>query len=114
MNPQYTQVIFFIAIIAVFWFIGIRPQQQRAKQQREMVARLTVGDEVVTFSGIFGTVVAIGDRLRLASADGSQFEVARQAIADVVTASTDEDAPESEGSDADAEPRSEQEPEVGA
>jgi preprotein translocase subunit YajC len=45
----------------LFYFLLIRPQQRRARQQRELVNAIEVGDEVMTASGMFGTVVDIDD-----------------------------------------------------
>ena len=50
-----------IAIFAVFYFLLIRPQQKEAKLQQELLAGLRKGDEVVTSSGIFGTVWEVQD-----------------------------------------------------
>lgn len=50
-----------ILIIVVFYFMLIRPQQKRAKQHKEMLASLRVGDKVVTNSGFFGTIVEMKD-----------------------------------------------------
>jgi len=72
-------------MLAAVWFLLIRPQQQRQKQQAQMLSQLEVGAEIVTIGGIFGTIVELGeDRVRIAVVDGSQLEIARQAIRTVV------------------------------
>lgn len=72
------------AILALFWFMVMRPQQRR---QREVVAlqnSIEVGQRVMMSSGIFGTVVSVtDDRARLEVAPGTQIEIARAAIAKV-------------------------------
>jgi len=79
----------FVMIVAA-WFLLVRPQQQRAKQQAEMLSQLQPGSEIVTIGGIFGTVVEVGDeRVRIAVVDGSELEIARQAVR-TVTAPADE------------------------
>jgi preprotein translocase subunit YajC len=84
---QYTQWIFFAVVIVGFYLLLVRPQQQQAKRQREMVASLSPGDEVVTIGGIYGTVVSAGDdRIRMALADGSELEIAPRAVSAVVPA----------------------------
>lgn len=88
---QYSNLIFIVAIVAVFYFMLIRPQQQRAKQQRDMLGNLKAGDEIVTIGGIFATVVAVGDRVRVKVADGSELELAKQAIGSVVSVADDSD-----------------------
>lgn len=73
-----------LGLIALFWFMVIRPQQRR---QREVVAlqkSVEVGQRVMMSSGIFGTVVSLtDDRARLEVAPGTHVEIARAAIAKV-------------------------------
>jgi preprotein translocase subunit YajC len=70
-----------IAILGVMWFVLLRPQQQRVKQHRNFVASVQVGDEVVTTSGLFGTVTALDDdRARLRVAPDVEVTIARLAI----------------------------------
>jgi len=45
----------------VFYFLLIRPQTKRAKEHREMVAKLSAGDEIVTTGGILGRISEIGE-----------------------------------------------------
>ncbi len=45
-----------IALIAVFYFLILRPQSKRAKEHKAMIAALQRGDEVVTIGGEVGTV----------------------------------------------------------
>ncbi len=51
----------FIAIFAIFYLLVIRPQQKKAKAHRELLASLSKGDQVVTDSGIFGTIQKLAD-----------------------------------------------------
>lgn len=73
-----------VAILALFWFMVMRPQQRR---QREVVAlqnSLEAGQRVMMSSGIFGTVVTVSDdRVTLEIAAGTRIEVARAAIAKI-------------------------------
>ena len=50
-----------ILIFVLFYFLLIRPQQNRAKKHKQLVASLTVGDEVVTNGGIVGQVKVLQD-----------------------------------------------------
>ena len=50
-----------ILMIAVFWFLLIRPQRKRDKEKRAMLDALKVGDKVVTIGGICGKVSKIKD-----------------------------------------------------
>ncbi|RJX33573.1 MAG: preprotein translocase subunit YajC [Oxalobacter sp.] len=53
----------FILIIVVFYFLMFRPQQQRAKRQREMLEALSVGNEVLTAGGIMGKIVDVSSTI---------------------------------------------------
>jgi preprotein translocase subunit YajC len=49
-------------LLAVFYFLLIRPQNKRAKEQREMLSKVSSGDEVATSGGILGKVVEVNDQ----------------------------------------------------
>ncbi len=49
-------------ILAVFYFMMIRPQQKQAQKQREMLAGLKKGDTVLTQSGFYGRIVTVGEK----------------------------------------------------
>ncbi len=53
-----------VLIFVVFYFLLIRPQTKRAKEHREMVAKLAPGDEIVTNGGILGRITEVGEQLR--------------------------------------------------
>ncbi len=59
-----------VMIFAVFWFLLIRPQQQKAKETRNTLAALKRGDRVVTGGGILGTVQKVS---MVADKDGKQI-----------------------------------------
>jgi len=50
-----------LVLFAVFYFMLIRPQMKRAKDQRNMISALAKGDEVVTNGGVAGRIDDIGD-----------------------------------------------------
>ena len=52
-----------VAIFVVFYFLMIRPQQKRMKEQQTMLSQLKQGDEVVTNSGILGTITGITEKI---------------------------------------------------
>jgi preprotein translocase subunit YajC len=58
-NAQYYNLIFIAAIILVFYFFMIRPQQKRQKEQKTFLDNLKVGGSVVTLGGIHGKIVSI-------------------------------------------------------
>ena len=80
-----TQVLFlYVPIFAIFYFLILRPQQQQQKKTKEMLANLKKNDEVITSSGIHGTVAIIKDKTVVLRVDeGSRIEFDREAIAAV-------------------------------
>ena len=54
-------MIFIVAIIAIFYFFMIRPQQKKAKDQKKFVEEVKKGDLVVTIGGAYGRVAEIED-----------------------------------------------------
>jgi preprotein translocase subunit YajC len=81
-NPL-LQMVPFILMIVVFYFILIRPQQKKAKQHQELLKQLKSGDRVVTGSGIIGTIISVKERsVSLRSAD-TKLEVLKSAISEV-------------------------------
>jgi preprotein translocase subunit YajC len=80
-----TQVLFlYLPIFLIFYFLILRPQRQQQKKIKEMIANLKKNDEVVTGSGIHGTVVIIKDKTVVVRVDeGCRIEFDREAIASV-------------------------------
>lgn len=76
-----TTLIYLIILIAIFYFLLIRPQQKRAKEHRELVASLKVGDKVVTVGGIHGTIKSLTeDTVSLEVVSNIRITVSRTAI----------------------------------
>jgi preprotein translocase subunit YajC len=73
-----------ILIGVVFYFLLIRPQQQRAKQQAKMLSTLKAGDKVVTSSGIIAVVISVKDKtVNLRSGD-SKMEVTKASVTEIL------------------------------
>jgi preprotein translocase subunit YajC len=73
-----------LAILGVFYFAMIRPQQKKAKDHAEMLKTVRAGDKVVTNGGIVGSVVTVKEKtLTLRSAD-SKMEVTKSAITEIL------------------------------
>jgi preprotein translocase subunit YajC len=51
-----------VLLLVVFYFLLIRPQNKRAKEQKEMLSKVAAGDEVATTGGILGKVIEVGDQ----------------------------------------------------
>ena len=76
-----------VLIFIVFYFLLIRPQQAKAKQQREMLGGVKRGDRVVTGGGIIGLVTkVIGDNeLQVELAEGVRVRIIKQTITVIIT-----------------------------
>ena len=75
----------FVAMFAIFYFLMIRPQQQRTKQLREAIDNARRGDTVVTSGGIVGRVARVKDdgELMVEIADNVQVRVIKGMISEV-------------------------------
>lgn len=70
-----------LAVLVLMWAVLILPQQRRVKAHQAFVDQLGVGDEVITTSGVFGTITALDDETAsLRIADGVEITIARLAI----------------------------------
>jgi preprotein translocase subunit YajC len=75
-----------ILIVAAVYFLLIRPQSKRKREQQSMQSSIGPGDEIVTIGGLYGTVTAIDDEtVTLEISPGVTARYARGAIARVVT-----------------------------
>lgn len=69
-------------LVGAFYLLIIRPQMQRNRQMRELMASLEVGDRVVTIGGLHGTIVDIdGAVATIRVADGVELHYEKSAIA---------------------------------
>jgi preprotein translocase subunit YajC len=94
-NPVTLMVVLF----GVFYFFLIRPQQQKAKKHREVLAALRRGDRVVTAGGMIGTISkVINDReLQVEIADGVRVRVLRGMVSEVLARTEPADDQDDEG-----------------
>lgn len=75
-----------IIILALLWLVLLRPQQKRAKNRREMLSRLEVGDEVVMSSGVYGRIASFDEQTVFVDiADNVRVKVTRDSIAERIT-----------------------------
>ena len=80
-----SNVVLFGSIIAIFYFMIIRPQQKREKERQAMLGALKKGDKVVTSGGIHGTVIGLEEKVALVQiSDNVKVKVDRSAIAMIV------------------------------
>ena len=81
-----TQILFmYVPIILIFYFLIIRPQRQQQKKIKQMLDNLKKNDEVVTTSGIHGTVAIVKEKTVVLRVDeGCRIEFDRESIALVI------------------------------
>ena len=76
----------FILIFVIMYFMVIRPQQKKAKEHREILAKLKKNDEVMTSGGIYGKVIDLKDTVvTLEVAPNVRIRVHRPQISLVIT-----------------------------
>lgn len=70
-----------ILMFAVFYFLLIRPQQKKAKAQKELLSALKQGDQVVTAAGIYGRITGLTDQIAvLEIAPQVRIKISRAAV----------------------------------
>ncbi len=73
-----------LIFIVVFYFLLIRPQTKRAKEQRALMGALAVGDEVVTSSGIIGKVIQLKESQVVINTHGTELVMQKNAIVSIL------------------------------
>ena len=93
-GADYSGIIMIVAMIAIFYFLMIRPQQKKDKEDRAMRENLEIGDEIVTIGGIVGLVVSIKEDTVVieTGSDRSKVRIAKWAVAQNITAKEKADA----------------------
>jgi preprotein translocase subunit YajC len=78
-----------LLIFVAFYFLLIRPQSKRAKEQREMLSKIVAGDEVATTGGILGKIVDVGEQfITLEVASGVNIKLQKFQVAQVLPKGT--------------------------
>ncbi|MDO8926050.1 MAG: preprotein translocase subunit YajC [Sideroxyarcus sp.] len=78
-----------VALLAVFYFLILRPQQKRAKEHKALMEALQKGDEVVTVGGVLGKVTKVGEEnVAIEVADNVVMQVQKMAIQNVLPKGT--------------------------
>jgi len=74
-----------VGMLAIFYFLLIRPQAKRQKELRKMVDALKKGDRVLTASGLYGDVAGLRDDIVVVEiADGVKVEMLKSAVTAVI------------------------------
>jgi preprotein translocase subunit YajC len=78
-----------VAFVAIFYFLLLRPQQKKAKDHQNMIAKLATGDEVVTSGGVLGRITEVGDAfVTLEVADGVRMKVQKGQVTSLMPKGT--------------------------
>lgn len=80
--------IYILIFIGLIYLVGVRPQQKRRRELESILSSLKPGDDVVTLSGIYGTVTEVedGETILLEIAEDTDIRVAKASIARKVAA----------------------------
>ena len=89
-------IIMIVAMIAIFYFLMIRPENKKKKAITEMRNSLKVGDEITTIGGVVGTICAIKDQTVVmeTGADRVRIEFTKWAISTKGTQTSQDATPE--------------------
>jgi preprotein translocase subunit YajC len=95
-------------MFALLWLFLILPSRRRAQAQRELIASVELGDEILTVGGRYGRVQGVGgdDELLVEIAPETQVRVARRAVAAVMAPEVEQPQVESAVSEQDEQVRS--------
>ena len=89
---QYSTLILIALMVVAFYLLIMRPQRKRQMEIQRTLSALRPGQRVMLGSGLFGTLVAVGEKqVVLEISPGTELTVLKQAVARVVT-EDDEDA----------------------
>jgi preprotein translocase subunit YajC len=81
MAPMIAQMVPILGLIAIMYFLFVRPQQQRQNELNKLQTALAKGDRVLTQAGIYGTVVGVdGDKVVVRVDDTVKLEFQKSAI----------------------------------
>jgi len=83
-NSPVVTILWFVVLIAIFWFLLLRPQRQEQKKREQMIRSLHRGDHVVSMGGIHGTIVDLNDdTVLLRIADKVEVTISRSSVGQV-------------------------------
>lgn len=84
-------IIYFAVLIAIMYFLMIRPQRKKSKEEKEMRENLKVGDEIVTIGGIYGRIISLKEDTMVieSKSDHSKLTFARWALQQNLTVHDD-------------------------
>ncbi len=88
-SSQFAPVLMMVVFVGIFYFLLIRPQQKKAKDHQNMIAKLSAGDEVVTSGGILGRIIEVSDAfVTIEVADGVHLKVQKGQVTSLMPKGT--------------------------
>jgi preprotein translocase subunit YajC len=83
--PGWLQFLPIIGMVAIFWFLLIRPQMRRQKAHQAKIAAVKKGDQVVTAGGLLGKVMKVDDQYaEIEIAQGVRVKAVKSTLGDIV------------------------------
>ena len=83
--PGWLQFLPIVGMVAIFWFLIIRPQMRQQKAQREKIAAVKKGDQVITAGGLLGKVIKVDEQYaEIEIAQGVRVKAVKSTIGDIV------------------------------
>ncbi|MEP6677411.1 MAG: preprotein translocase subunit YajC [Ferruginibacter sp.] len=78
----YTTMIMLGGMVVIFYFFMIRPQQKKAKTQKQFISNMGKGDKIVTIAGIHGTINKVNEdgTIMLETSPGSYMKIEKSSI----------------------------------
>ena len=83
--PAWIQWLPIVGMIAIFWFLIIRPQMKRQKEHQQKISALKMGDQVITAGGLVGKVAKVDDvYAEIDLAQGVRVKAVKSTIGDII------------------------------
>jgi preprotein translocase subunit YajC len=82
---KYSFALQIVALIAIFYFLMIRPQQQRAKKEKSFESDLKVGDKIITKSGMHGKITELNETTIVIETMAGKIKMEKSAISSEMT-----------------------------
>ncbi len=91
MDQNISMIVMLVVMLAVFYFMLIRPENKRKKEAEKMRSELTVGDVITSIGGIIGTICAVKENTIVieSGADRVRIELAKWAVSSKGTQTTE-------------------------
>lgn len=105
MPADMSSILMIAAMVAIFYFLMIRPAQKKAKDQAALISQLGPGTRIMTAAGVYGTIAHVGQTQAIIEVSpGVELTIAKQAILRAVTDTEDEFEYDDDVSEAEVEP----------